>query len=227
MSGKKALEVNNKIEVKVDRDTSIYNSRITEVDQETFSIQIPEVKRIRLHLAKGDEVEITIFTDTTLYRFRTVVLGMKAENDIGMYVLKINPKMKKIERRNFFRIEICLDIEYDVIKTDERRIWHTIKPTSQASTCDLSGGGMKLSVDKELSEDTLLVIRLTICDDDNDETEIKALARVVRSFPRDVLDTEEKYVLGVKLEEIQESQREELIKYIFCMMRKKMHLFME
>ncbi|SMB82295.1 c-di-GMP-binding flagellar brake protein YcgR, contains PilZNR and PilZ domains [Desulfonispora thiosulfatigenes DSM 11270] len=226
MKKKKALEIHNKLEVTRNNDTNTYRSIITGVDKETFSMAIPEEKRIQLRLAIGEKVEITVFTDTTLYKFKTEILGMKKENEAPMYVLKINPNMKKIERRNFFRIDVSLDINYEIIKNSQRRTWTAVNPTNKARTSDLSGGGMQLALDKGLAEDTLMVVCFPIFVDDT-EIEIKVLGKVVRSIEDTTTETKYKWRVGVALEEITERQRDCIIKYIFSVMRKKMHLFME
>lgn len=226
MKKRKPFQINNKLEIIPLDDECTYVSSIQEVNEDTFSMTIPEVKRIQLRLKPQDKVNVTIFTENALYKFVGEVKGLKVEDDLEMYVLHKPTKMQKIERRNFVRIDISLDVEYETIDASEKGKWEKIVPTKKAYTSDLSGGGMQLILDKSLPEGTLIVLKVPLIIDDS-EVQIKVLGRVMRSELDISNQSNRKYHIGLKLEDITERQRDYIIKFIFSQMRKKMHLLME
>ncbi|MDK2985150.1 MAG: hypothetical protein PWQ96_792 [Clostridia bacterium] len=220
MKKKEILKVNSKIEIMSQDDDTIYKSLIQDIFDDSFLIGVPVYKRHKLNLHKGDIVNVTAFSGSSCFNFFSEVLGKREENGLSLYILKKPHKYKKIERRDFVRVEVALEVKYEIIS--DRKNWEKVKPSQKAFSIDLSGGGVQLILPEDLPPHSLLVLEIPIDIDCTDIT-MKLLGQVVRSEEEKIADIS-RFKTGIKFEDISERERDIIIRFVFSQMRKTLHL---
>ncbi len=222
MKRNEILKVNTKIEITSQKDNTVYKSIIQEIGKEDFLIALPVYKRIPLHLYKNDVVYIYIYTDDACYIFYTEVLGVKKEDDLIFYVLKNPNDIQKTERRDFVRVKKTFLIEYEEFDRKKHDNFKNVLPKKKAYTVDISGGGIQIVLYGSILIDTLLVLNIPL-DVDDEEIVVKALGQVVR-IEKSYINNRYCNKIGIEFVDILERDRDLIIKYIFKLMRKSLHL---
>lgn len=197
------LEVNNNIEIY--EDDKIYKSRIQSVNDEEIYIDIPLHNNEYLILNKGDDIHLIKYSNEgSVYELSCKVVDRKIEGNIRLYRLSEPYNIKKIQRRNYVRVETIRGIK--CFRKDEE---------FNALILDLSGGGMKIKSNKKLEIDEAIVSFIK-----TDDGEFMVKGKIIR-----VEETSfNQYSLGIEFVDIEERTREKIIKLVFSIMRKQMEL---
>lgn len=211
----KFLQVNSNIEVMRENDNTVYKSLIQEVRDDGFLIQEPVYKRFILSLKNGEKVGLGIFTESDRYTFEASVLGVKDENNLKLYILSQPENVKKHERRNFVRVEVAINILYEVLKTPPNSMKDAVKykPSQTAVAIDLSGGGMMLKVDKSLPEKAFLVMEFELVIKGNIQ-KMKLFGQVMRNLVEERSGIR-RYLCGVSFYNLDERTQDKIIAYVF------------
>ncbi len=90
----------------------------------------------------------------------------------------------------------------------------------KAVVLDISGGGVAMSVNRCVTEDSLLAIRIYLQSKQKKKV-VLLKGRVVRSFAMDTVKGLTRYRMGIEFVEISEKIRDDLINFIFIMSREK------
>ena len=197
------LEVNNNIEIY--DDDKVYKSRIQSVNDEEIYIDIPLHNNEYLILNKGDDIHLIKYgNEGSVYELSCKVIDRKIEGNIRLYRLSEPYDIKKIQRRNYVRVETIRGIK--CFRKDEE---------FNALILDLSGGGMKIKSNKKLETDEEIVSFIK-----TDDGEFMVKGKIIR-----VEETSfNQYSLGIEFMDIEERTREKIIKLVFSIMRKQMEL---
>lgn len=197
------LEVNNNIEIY--EDDKVYKSRIQSVNDKEIYIDIPLHNNEYLILNKGDDIYLIKYgNEGSVYELSCKVIDRKIEGNIRLYRLSEPYDIKKIQRRNYVRVETIRGIK--CFRKDEE---------FNALILDLSGGGMKIKSNKKLEMDEEIVSFIK-----TDDGEFMVKGKIIR-----VEETSfNQYSLGIEFVDIEERTREKIIKLVFSIMRKQMEL---
>lgn len=197
------LEVNNNIEIY--EDDKVYKSRIQSVNDKEIYIDIPLHNNEYLILNKGDDIHLIKYgNEGSVYELSCKVIDRKIEGNIRLYRLSEPYDIKKIQRRNYVRVETIRGIK--CFRKDEE---------FNALILDLSGGGMKIKSNKKLEMDEEIVSFIK-----TDDGEFMVKGKIIR-----VEETSfNQYSLGIEFVDIEERTREKIIKLVFSIMRKQMEL---
>lgn len=197
------LEVNNNIEIY--EDDKVYKSRIQSVNDKEIYIDIPLHNNEYLILNKGDNIHLIKYgNEGSVYELSCKVIDRKIEGNIRLYRLSEPYDIKKIQRRNYVRVETIRGIK--CFRKDEE---------FNALILDLSGGGMKIKSNKKLEMDEEIVSFIK-----TDDGEFMVKGKIIR-----VEETSfNQYSLGIEFVDIEERTREKIIKLVFSIMRKQMEL---
>lgn len=211
---KNDMMVNQKVEINAEDHSVSYKSSVQAVDEKSFSIAVPYHKGEPLILRSGDPIIVKLFTNKERYIFNSRVVGRK-QDQIPLYVLTYPEKVHRLQAREYVRVEITLDVYYQVITEEEKKQGKLFNPTAQALTADLSGGGALLAVDEKLPEGQLLYLEFPI--------KIKKGERLIQTFARVVrcksAEGTRKKLLSIKFEDLGERARDDLIEFLFERMR--------
>lgn len=147
------------------------------------------------------------------YRFKAVVTGRGASNNVPLLKIEAAGDIEKIQRRNYFRLDCSLSVQYRQVESlNPARNEGT--PFKKALASNLSGGGICL-----LLEEKLEVGKLIECELPTGEGKIVGFYGKVIRYDRS--ETEGfKYEVGIAYIKINENDREAVVKFIFDEQRK-------
>lgn len=207
-----SIKVGDKIELVSktrNKDIKKFYSQIQNFDDEgniTILAPIENSKIIPLSINKKHDTYI--YTSRGLYNCETIVTGRKKSDNLYFIELKVLTKMKKFQRRQFYRLDCILTFLY---KYDEEEEW------KKGTILDISGGGLRFTSHKMLEESNPIICNIKLdCMDNND---ITMEGSVVSS---NILDFDtNNYEHRIEFNDITKEQREVIIKYIFDEQRKR------
>lgn len=204
------LEINNKIEVIYGEKN--YKSVIQDIreEEDEILISIPVLDGEYLTLVTGRVIEQIYYDNNgNVYQFKSKVLGRIKEKNLSLYRFSSPFDVRKIQRRDYVRVNFIKAINYLSSKDIEKEKY------KKALLLDLSGGGMKIKVDEKLDNNDLIFSKIIY-----DDSIIDVNGKVVR-----VEKTEDKeYICGINFSDIEERTREEIIRIVFKVMRKQREL---
>lgn len=209
--------INNKIEI--ESNDEAYKSNIQDVTDEYIAISIPVRDGKYLPLAKGEKVTGLYYYDKDIYKFHTVVIGRKIDR-ILLIILKRPENVTMIQRRNFARVPFMINVYCALIRT-EKDI-NTINDNQieffDAYTLDVSGGGLRLAVDRKLESRIRKgnILMLTIPIEDQNLTVEGEIIRVENDRKNS------KIICGLVFRDLDRKTREAIVKLVFEIMREQM-----
>lgn len=209
------IKLNNKI--KIIGEDGDYSSNVQDVSDDCISISIPVRQGSYLFLREEDFIEAVYYNEKELYYFKSKVLRRET-GKVPIIVIEKPAYYKKIQRRNYVRIEHVLDAYYTLVekepKNNDLEIFfiNNKDKLQKAIIADLSGGGCKLKVNEKLQYGNKVFLRLPIYGE-----EMNLICKVVREDEKE----NNLYIYGVSFSYVQESSREKLIKYVFEIMRQQ------
>lgn len=204
------LDVNDRLEV-IAKDKA-YKSLITDFDDDWIKINVPVFEGEYLVLYSGEMVIINMYLDSgKCYSFNAKVLSKGKEGNIPYYKLSEPINIKRIQRRNYFRVGILNNAYYkNITNVDKNDI--DDKEYIEAMMLDLSGGGLKLKINEDVHMHDILSIKMRI-----KGSEIIVNGEVVRI---EVSEDRNK-MCGIKFLDISQSQTDRIIEELFEIMRKQ------
>lgn len=205
------FDVNGRIEVLM--DDGIYKSNIQDINENYIAISIPVKDGEYLPLRWGERVEAIYYDENKLYKFYTVVSGRKVDR-VMMVLLKHPDKIFKVQRRNFVRVPFIAEVLCVILKNnkDIKDITDNQIDFFHGHTLDISGGGIKLSTEKEINRGELLMITIPIKDEN-----ISIKGKIIRKQKAKA----EEFLYGVSFEEIDNKTVEKIVSLLFQIMREQ------
>ncbi|ASW43081.1 flagellar brake protein [Clostridium isatidis] len=203
------LEINNKLEVFYDKKN--YKSVIQDIreKEKEVLISIPVFDGEYLTLATGTIIEQIYYDNNgNVYQFKSKVLGRIKERNLSLYRLSSPYDIKKIQRRDYVRVNFVKAINYLHSNNIEEKY-------KKALLLDLSGGGMKMKVEEKLEKGDVIFSKIIY-----EDSIINVNGKVVRVERTD----DNKFICGINFSDISEKTREEIIKIVFKVMRKQREL---
>ena len=154
------LTVWEKLEIYTSDDDSkgVYLSRIEDFIGDELIISAPEFIHGNSLLRNNTEVLVLVTKKDAVYQFVTTIKKHTDENDTR-YLLTTPKFPRRIQRREFVRINYSVPVEYSVFNNNyikENIKWY------QSLTHDLSGSGMLIETISDVSEDIFLLIKSDI-----------------------------------------------------------------
>lgn len=204
------LEVNDRLEVMVgDR---AYKALIVDAQEDFLRINLPVNNGEYLILNNGEEIEInSYFDENGCYSFNSRVLSRGKEGSVIYYKLSEPYNVKKIQRRNFFRVSYVNEVDYKVITSIDEKEIESIS-YKKGLMVDLSAGGLKIKVKDDIQENDVLLVKIELND-----TSFETKCDIVR-----IQNTEDKQILcGLRFIDIAPIQSEMIIKELFKIVRKQ------
>lgn len=149
-----------------------------------------------------------------LYKFRAIVRQRLVIDNMHLVLIEKLGSIVRIQRRSFFRMDCYVDVRYRVVRSfDDELNWDI--PFRKTITGDLSGGGLRLLLDERLEPGSYVECELF----GEDDRKVRFYGKVVRfEYTGDA--GRYRYAAGVAYVDIDENERETVIKYIFSEQRK-------
>ncbi len=236
------LSIGDKLELKKIRLSAIepdseklYKSQILDfVDDKTLIILMPMEKVRIIPLSVGDKYCIRFFTKKGLYQCNSIIVGRSKLNNIYVLTVELISDLEKKQRREFYRLECFLDMEYYLLSDTEISIMNKIKANNfkndtefenyinalneckrewnKGVIVDISGGGAKFVSDKLHEYGN--IIHITIPFEPSVKLKNKWLKAIIASSEK-MVNRQGSYEHRVQFKDILKEDREVIIKYIF------------
>jgi c-di-GMP-binding flagellar brake protein YcgR len=241
------LSLGDKIDIRLlDHNGRPHNGRtlvsqlVDFVDLDVINIAAPIVygKTILLHV--GESYNLCFYTEKGLYQCNCVLLSNHKDSRTVISMVRIVTNLEKFQRRQYFRLECILDIEYRIITIEEEMLER--KMTSgdfgsedertdcetklkqferewiNAVITDISGGGARFNSAQQHNPGEKVRIKLGVISS-GDMKGMILNARIVTSDK--ILTKFGSFEHRVEFADIMQRDRETLIRYIFEQERKR------
>lgn len=215
----KRLKLNGKIELYKDEQAIL--ATVYDIFNDKLHVSIAGDDRGPKLLYPGDKVICLSFEKNYGLEFEAVVESRILGN-VPIYELTHIENVKEIQRRMDVRVSCSIPILYSgdenllKIKDEimDQKYDYLNQFLKEGITVDMSGGGLKFSCHDRFFryQELLLIINLA-------EKSIMAKAKILYISSR-IIDTRIMYSYGVKFIDIEEKKRDEIVKYLFVLMRK-------
>jgi c-di-GMP-binding flagellar brake protein YcgR len=204
------VKINDRVEVI--KDEKAYKTLIVDIQDDFLKINLPVNDGNYLMLHSNEKIEMNSYLDDgRCYKFYTTVISRGKENNIIYYKMSLPFDIEKIQRRNFFRVDLTNIVEYKKITLVEEEDFESI-PYKKGIMVDLSAGGLKLKIRDNIKNDDLLLVKMKL-----NETEMNLKCDIVR-----IQNTEDKEKLcGLRFRDIIPAQSELIVSELFKIMRRQ------
>lgn len=224
------ISVGNKVDIeKMNPDTkekAVYKSQVFEIkENDEVYIAMPfEGSRLVL-LALNIRYKMCFYTPNGLFECTGLVVDRFKSDNRYVAVINLKTGLRRIQRREFFRLEKLIDVDYRVL-TEEEAVYESVdailekeqeqlEPPVYKSgmAVDLSGGGARFVLDDAYPKETHFIMRLYI-DIIPHRPVFEVIGRVVHS--ERMSGKTGRCENRIEFVRIKEQQREKLIHYIFA-----------
>jgi c-di-GMP-binding flagellar brake protein YcgR len=204
------LKINDRIEVVTEEKT--YKTLIIDIQEDFLRINLPVNDGEYLMVHTNEKIEINSYLDEgRCFSFYSKIISRGKEGNIIYYKISKPFDIKKIQRRNFFRVGLLDTIEYKKVTHINKEEFDSV-PYKEAFMVDLSGGGLKLKVKDDITKEDLLLVKMRI-----KGIEIELKCDIVR-----IENTADKEKLcGLKFLDITPVQTDIIIQGLFELVRKQ------
>lgn len=213
------LSINQKIEIIEDNTT--YKSNIQDINEDYIMIGMPISGSRYYMMHSGTIIEFYVCSDKEVIKCRSVVLGKQKEKNLQLAIISIPEVIEKVQRREFFRLPIVMELKYYALPEDSTYIdlkgvpSGYFKRLEKTLSIDISGGGMMVITKAHLQAGRHILISLMIPE------EINLLCTVVRCEYNNI---DKNYRTALRYEKIDERIRDKIIKFIFSKLREQSKL---
>lgn len=208
---------------------AVYRSQVYDtISNGKIKIEMPTVQGKLIVLQLEGVYSLVFFGEKAMYECNGKVINRYKTNNMFIAEIEIISQPKKIQRREYFRMECMLDAKISKITKEEQKLdgvgdimkFRMIKPQQEfdCTIVDISGGGARLVCDEamELETEVLLDFDAIV----GGYVQLYQLrGHIVKVSPSQ--NNGEKYELRVEFTCLQPQIRESLIRYIFEAERRK------
>ncbi|MBQ4522718.1 MAG: flagellar brake domain-containing protein [Lachnospiraceae bacterium] len=200
-----------------------YISKVLEKDSDyEMKIAMPIQGGKIIPLSVGESLMACFYSNLgAIYECRINITDRYKDGNIFILEIEIVSQLKKVQRRNFYRYSCMLAMQYIVLPedADEAEAMEQSNPEvwKQAVAMDISGGGIRIASKIKEEEGAYIEIKLPLVNG-KEHTVLYTKAKIIRALPSSQSGV---YELRAEFVDILEADREEIIKYIFDMERKK------
>lgn len=217
-----------------------YLSRVLDyMEDDQIKLAMPMEGGRMIPLTVGDMYEVCFYTSNGLFQARMEIVDRYKENNIFMLVGEFRSDLEKCQRRQYYRLEKIIDIDYRNYTREEeilerrlqlndfaneearlscRKILNEVQNKWMLATItDISGGGARFHSFQSHKKNTLLYLRIPIEENGNDKVfELKGEVITSDIVPKRT----DFYETRVKFVDIDRDEREEIVRFIFEQERK-------
>ena len=205
-------------------DTKVYKSQILDmIDGQHFQISTPIDGYKILLLPVGGRYEATIYSGQNIYVCQVRITDRyKVRNQYVMDIELISSP-KKFQRRAYFRLEYTRDFEFqlpeeemEAVQEEEGNFEERYGFFDKGILLDLSGGGCRFVSREKIEPGERLILRIPL-----EMNEVKILTVTGKTLSSKKVENRGiSYEQRVEFVDIENAQREEIVKFIFQQERK-------
>lgn len=169
----------------------------------------------------GQQLIATFYTKTGLLQGNVVVTGRFKRGDLFLMEISTNTEFKRVQRREFFRYDCRMPLEYRLIGEEEQRLLteladydvNKLNPEwRNAAMLDLSGGGMHFVSTSKEENGSLIQVRFEIGHGEHTQI-VCAFAKVLRCSQNE--NQSRLYNAHIKFQGISKKLQEQIVRFIF------------
>lgn len=241
-----AISIGDKIDVRIlqqadkERKTGqkaiVYKSKVQDIKpDDLLEISMPMDSGKMVLLSTGIRYEFVFYTQKGLCRCVAQVKERYKVNNLYMLLIELKSSLERYQRREYYRFECAVDMEYIIItekeaqieKIEELKCLHKeLFPEEQMRSgiaVDLSGGGIRFVSEEKTEKSTFLLIRIQLIIEGRSQLLevvgwVVSCNRIENSI--NTRTDNRKYEYRVQFITKDQKKREMIIKYIFEQDRK-------
>lgn len=220
-------KIEKRLSADPDREPAIYVSQVLdETDAGDILVAMPISEGKVIPLSVDEEFDATFYTKSGLLSCRTIVSGRYKKGALFLLALEQQTELKKMQRREYFRLNCRMPITYRVLDGDEAyNLKHGLPMTTTIDEdswkngimIDLSGGGIRFVSAFKEEHDMMLQVRFDIVNN-NEAQVVYAFATLLRSEKSP--NNPSIYDQRIKFFKMDRNLREAIIRFIFETQRK-------
>ena len=198
------LEINQNIELEINEGPyrGTYMSKISDISEDKIIVMAIYDGEL-IPLRKNLPINVYFNGEHAVYKFESRV-EKRIKDPIPLMELKIPEEIKRIQRRQYFRLKVNKDAYYRLQEDKEKNKDDYIK----TQIIDISGGGVKLVLESKLKKGDIIEIKLYI----NSLKESPITGKVVRIT---TLKDDYTKAAGIKFINIRYSIQDKIVGWIF------------
>ncbi len=197
-----------------DNNSTIYVSRLEWLEGENTAVIDAPINKGNVIPLEPDSLFDVYFLSRkrkmiNLFKFRAVVKGRLIIDNLHVLVIVKNSDIVRVQRRSYFRLDCFMEVRYRLLGAFNSRNNDDI-PFRTTMANDLSGGGIRLLLDEKLDPGTLVECELF-----GEQTRAVKFRGVVVRYDDTDNGGQYKYTAGIAYIDIEDADREAVIRYIF------------
>ena len=200
-------------------------------------IEMPLKEGLLVPLAPGDMFQVCFYTSKGLYQCQSQVVSRHYEDSLPVAVIKLRSEFEKLQRRQYYRMECLLQMEFCTVTENETEQLMLQKgesgnePAKKGSegtdpairfysgvSLDISGGGVRFNSAHEAREGDIIAMRIAFLSETAQMLQ-PLFAKVLTVTP--VQNRSGLFEHRVEYVWITNAERESIIRYIFLEERKR------
>lgn len=204
-----------------------YRSVVEHVQEDgSIELLVPIVKGKIDVPPSGVRLEALFYSRAGMYRCVAHIKNRFLKENVYLMLMELKSPLEKFQRREFYRFECVMDIQYMIITEEEteidnitdlkehHRLTYPEELAKNAVAVDISGGGIRFVSDQPAKEGSHLLIDIRLVNESMDYP-LELIGKVVICQKVEPRQKEEKYEYRVNFIMKDEKKRELIIKYIF------------
>lgn len=157
-----AIRVDDRLTLIVGQEPtlSLFEATVLNIVNGSVIVSDPTYVEGNLKLKPGLPITIQLCRGGSVLQCESAIHSIK-EGEMNEVVLNPPRSFQSVQRREYVRLDFRRDVLFALVPNDIRwRDWEDQLVWHKATTCDLSGNGLLLEKADEISEGTLLLLRL-------------------------------------------------------------------
>lgn len=213
MGANRIYDIGDKVSILIDKRE--YVSKILRItDEGGLVIYVPSYNGSDLQLIDDKNYSLIFYVNGGLYKADVVLEDIYEEKGIDVVELELMSELERYQRREYFRIDYFCDIEYKILEiySDDGSLERHNGKWCKAKLSNISGGGMKFNSEEGIPNAKRVFLKFALGEGIN-RTQYSCLANVVLISKKDIGKLIYEY--RVSFSDIDESARENIIKFVF------------
>lgn len=227
------ISIGNKIDMEIliegepETDSAkrrVLYSRLMDIPGDNIlRISMPFHEKRLVPLSVGEQYLLYIYADKGIYSGRFVVINRLKDGNIFLADVEAQDTLKKVQRREYYRYDCRLPATYRVIPEEEQWKLDREEPEEadwkKGVIIDISGGGVKIISEYREQANSMLQIRFQLISESVRQNFV-VFGRLIASVPNQ--DRPNLIEQRIAFEQIAETNREQIIRFIFDEERKRL-----
>ena len=225
----KILSIGDKIDIRKIKDgdaqlqKDFYCSQLVEIqDSVRIKITMPTIGTNLVPLAPGTVYDCVFYTSQGLRQGLFQVISRFKEGNLPVIVMELKSTLKKVQRREFYRMECTLPLKYRIADKEEKIEKEQLRDLEWKNgvILDLSGGGMRFVVEEPIKKDDFIQFKI-ILSVKEEYRELYIYGDIVHSRTKE--NNVRLHECRTRFNKISEVDQECIVAYIFESERKKLN----